>query len=135
LEGFAVAAGLRGAAGFGGAEECATRRRGAPATQRAPVAHARAMRVPPPRFASLTLSGGDGDQTSLRAEEKKTAGADARKAAARRGLGERFRARLRRGGDAPGIEFGMGQRLAPRWGRGGLWRSGRAAGAASGTRR
>ena len=129
LEGFAVAAGLRGAAGFGGAEECATRRRGAP------VAHASAMRVTPPRFASLTLSGGDGDQTSLRAEEKKTAGADARKAAARRGLGERFRARLRRGGDAPGIEFGMGQRLAPRWGRGGLWRSGRAAGAASGTRR
>ena len=137
LEGFAVAAGLRGAAGFGGAEERATRRRGAPATQRAPVVHARAMRVPPPRFASLTLSGDEssGDQTARRAEEKKTAGANARKAAARRGLGERFRARLRRGGDAPGIEFGMGQRLAPRWGRGGLWRSGRAAGAASGARR
>ena len=131
LEGFAVAAGLRGAAGFGGAEERATRRRRAPATQRAPVAHARAMRVPPPRFAALTLSGGDGNPTARRAEEKKTAGAEA----PGRGLGERFRARLRRGGDAPGIEGGMGQRLAPRWGRGGLWRSGRAAGAASGARR
>jgi hypothetical protein len=107
LEGLAVAAGLRGAAGFGGAEEHhAPRRRGAPAAQRAPVAHARAMRVPPPRFAALTLSNGDaearargagGGASSSGSDDAAETPLAARFSRTKR-FGERFRARLRRGG-------------------------------------
>ena len=109
LEGLAVAAGLRGAAAFGGAEEHhAPRRRGAPAAQRAPVAPARAMRVPPPRFAALTLSNGDAEAragagagagaSSSGADDASETPLAARFSRTRR-FGERFRARLRRGGD------------------------------------
>ena len=134
LERFAVAAGLRGAAGFGGAEEHhAPRRGGASTAQRAPVAHTRAARFPPPRFAALTLMGNGEVRRELVRDEAAsssgagaTASADARLAERRR-FGERFRARLRRGG--VGAAAGeIGRQLARR-GRGGLWRPGRAAGA------
>jgi hypothetical protein len=140
LEGLAVAAGLRGAAGFGGAEEHhAPRRRGAPAAQRAPVAHARALRVPPPRFAALTLSNGDaearargagGGASSSGSDDAAETPLAARFSRTKR-FGERFRARLRRGGgDGCGAGGGGRQRFAS-WGRGGVWRPGRAAGAAA----
>ena len=140
LEGLAVAAGLRGAAAFGGAEEHhAPRRRGAPAAQRAPVAHARAMRVPPPRFAALTLSNGDAEARARGAGAgASSSGADdasetplAARFSRTRRFGERFRARLRRGGDdGCGAGGGHRQRFAS-WGRGGVWRPGRAAGTAA----
>ena len=139
LEGFAVAAGLRGAAGFGGAEEHhgGVRRRGASAVHRAPVAHARAMRVPPPRFAALTLGkGGVRDRRDGRRAEEKTASSRSgeKKAALdekaplaeRPRFGERFRARLRPGAGEGGRRHNPG-------GGGGGWRPGRAAGAAAGT--
>ena len=140
LEGLAVAAGLRGAAGFGGAEEHhAPRRRGAPAAQRAPVAHARAMRIPPPRFAALTLSKGDaearargagGGASSSGSDDAAETPLAARFSRTKR-FGERFRARLRRGGgDGCGAGGGHRQRFVS-WGRGGVWRPGRAAGAAA----
>ncbi len=140
LEGLAVAAGLRGAAGFGGAEEHhAPRRRGAPAAQRAPVAHARAMRIPPPRFAALTLSKGDAEARARGAGAgASSSGSDdaaetplAARFSRTKRFGERFRARLRRGGDdGCGAGGGHRQRFAS-WGRGGVWRPGRSAGAAA----
>ena len=140
LEGLAVAAGLRGAAGLGGGEEHhAPRRRGAPAAQRAPVAHARAMRIPPPRFAALTLSNGDAEARARGAGAgASSSGSDdaaetplAARFSRTKRFGERFRARLRReGDDGCGAGGGHRQRFAS-WGRGGVWRLGRAAGAAA----